>query len=91
VKESRLIYGYCAVQAVVCRSVSKGINGSLLHSRDVYVLLLSVPRAGVFEGLNSETKSRFPTTHPPDGWWVFSFWAQIDAPHRKDAVRRVVL
>jgi hypothetical protein len=59
------------------RPAGKGINGPQIRSRYVYVLLLYVRlRAGVFDGLDLETKSRIPTTHPPQGRWVLSFGAK---------------
>ena len=45
----------------------KEIDGSFLHPRDVYVLLLYVrPCAGVFDGLDSETVSRYPNDPPAE-------------------------
>ena len=47
------------------------IDGSLLHSRDLYLLLSERLCAGVYSGLDSNSGFKNPVTHPPDGRWVF--------------------
>ena len=64
------------------RRTSKGIDGPLLHLRALYVLLSSQRSAGVYSGLDSEYESRFPMTHPPNGWWVFIFSVHNFAKNR---------
>jgi hypothetical protein len=57
---------------VSCRA-RDGTDGPFLHSRDVFVLLSGLRRAGVFAGLDSEAESRFHATHPLSGAVGFSF------------------
>jgi hypothetical protein len=48
------------------RSAVKDFYERFLHSRELLPMLLSgLPRAGVFDGLDSFEES--PPTHPPDG------------------------
>ena len=46
---------------------SKGLNGPFPHSRNVYVLLSELHRAGVFDGLDSEASVSKPYD-PPARW-----------------------
>ena len=48
------------------RLTARDFDGSLVHLRVVYLLQLSkLCRAGVFAGLDSQSESETPQTHPP--------------------------
>lgn len=56
------------------RISSKGLNGPILHSRDVYVLLSKLHCAGVFDGLDSDSRVSKPYDPPArrrGGFFVF--------------------
>ena len=54
------------------------LNGPFVQSRDVSVLLSGRRCAGVYAGLDSESGITNPSTHPPNGWWVFVCCERVD-------------
>src|ERR1700733_13529865 len=69
----------------------KGFDGSLVHLRDVSLLQLSkLCRAGMFAGLDSQSESETPQTHPPcaSGFLVLGANQRPQAPVAKWLTRR---